>query len=163
MNCWEFEKKLQKLNPRLYVGRNIINTYNPELGSTGLYLKIRNPDDILTAKKARYVNFKDLGGVNQSAKTINDLEDGDTYLGMVTALYIPEGNWYNEDQSIRARGWREILCYLIKRGLVDVHKARKVFRREALGLEDYDKKSDLAKYHRFFPPKPKKYEVIPGA
>lgn len=163
MNCWEFEQKLQRLNPLLYVGRNIIYSYNPDLGSTGLYLKKRDRSSIETAKQARSVNFKAIGGSNQAEQKIRELEEEDTYLGMVTAKYIPEGNWYNEDESIQARGWREIVSYLIKKKLVDATKARRVFERAALGLEDYDKKSDLIKYQRFYPPKPKKYEVLVNA
>lgn len=150
MDAYEFEHKLQKLNPRLYLGRTPTDLFNGELGSTGIYLK--GVRDAGSQQLANKVDTTVLGKAESvSAKHTRYLREADVYLGGVTLRHIPEGNVYLPDQSLWAKGWREIVLNLIAAGVVDLGKAREVFDRGDLGQSQWDLMSDLKKYntHKF--------------
>lgn len=150
MDGYEFELQLQKLNPRLYLGGKCTEDFNPELGSTGIYLRdLRNQDDEALAKQIKTANLKPKAGV--SARQARYYSTADTYLGGCTLRYVPEGNVYLPDKSLWAKGWREILLTLAKHKIIDLQKARKIFRCPSLGVSTWDTLSDDAKFntHKF--------------
>lgn len=144
MNGYDFERKLKRLNPELYLGRTVVDYFNGELGSTGIYLKRRDPSGQSLANEVTSAVLGKPGSV--SAKDARYLKEADLYLGGVTLKHIPEGNVYNPDQSLWAKGWREILLNLIASRVVHVERARKVFECPSLGYSDWDNMSDLQKY-----------------
>lgn len=150
MNWLEFESKLKNLNPRIYLQRNIISSFNPELMSTGIYFKDRvyGFDDV-----NRNVGSK-------TRKAIDRMNSIDEYLGFCTVKHIPEGNLYNKEGELTARGWREILLDLSRREFVDIKRARKVFKCPSLGLSSYDKLTDDEKSSNFLEKKQEKYALF---
>ena len=130
MDCREFERKLKRLNPKLYVGNLIQHQFNNELLSTGIYFKDENPDKF---------------------SGIQELENQpDLYLGWITVKHVPEGNWYSDRGRVIARGWREILLNLASKKYIDLQKARKVFDCPSLGLSDYDKLTQEQKFQKYY-------------
>jgi hypothetical protein len=149
MTGYELETKLKKLNPLLYLGRTEVDYFNGELGSTGIYLKRRSIDAQKIANEADHTNFIKKDCITAGA--MRNLRDNDEYLGMTTLRHIPEGNQYLPDQSLWAKGWREIVLAIVKRGHCTLERARRVFECPSLGQSDWDRMSDLQKFatHHF--------------
>lgn len=149
MNAWEFETKLRRLNPRLYVGKRINPAYNPELLSTGIYLKDQRDEDcVKVAEEASQISVDDEVEA-PSAAQLRRLAENDRYLGFCTVRHIPEGNWYDTKGKVTARGWRELLLCLSHLRLIDLQKARRIFNRPGLGVETYDRLTHQQKKERY--------------
>lgn len=142
MDSIEFERKLKRLNNRLYLGKNIIDTFNPELLSTGIYYKELKTDPGF--------NLNDLSGKDYSNARKQFVENPDIYLTWCTIKHIPEGNWYNEKGKLIAKGWREILKFLSEKGYFDLKRAAKVFNCSSLGYSNYDSLNHDQKFQKFF-------------
>jgi hypothetical protein len=130
MTALEFERKLKKLNQRLYVSRTVNTTYNPELFSSGIYFQNGSELTNLYPKKSLTVSeFEQYREVNETP---------DLYVSWCTWRHIPEGTWIAKDESIIAPGWRQILLKLSAKKYIDLQRARKVFSCPSLGLSTYD-------------------------
>lgn len=133
----DFQAKLKKLNPNLWIDRtNISYGSNKELGSCGIYLREKDSDQI---------NTFGLGAEEyQLANRLNtrNME----HVGWVTHHWVPEGNQYfvpekihqYEGASLTSPGWREILLKLASAGHINIEKARTVFDCPGLGYSDWD-------------------------
>lgn len=146
MTSNEFAEKLYRLNPRIYLGKNINTEYNKDLYSTGIY--IRGFNDTGTVDPAEGMSTEEL------IRLRKDNETPDKYIGWVTVRWIPEGNWYCKDGSILAPGLREILLRLIELKYIKEKRARKVFNLPSLGLSDYDKLSYEQKFEKYWKSQP---------
>lgn len=133
MNALEFETKLKKLNPRLYLGRTLNTTFNPELLSTGIYCRDYNPSERVDLNTLDYESLEE----SSSVRRMNESPDG--YFSWCTWKHVPEGNQYTPQGKLLARGWREILLKLASCNLISLHKARRVFNDRSLGESSYDK------------------------
>lgn len=142
MDSIEFERKLRRLNNRLYLGKNIIDTFNPELLSTGIYYK--------DLKSDHGFDLNDLSGKDYSDARKQFVDNPDTYVTWCTIKHIPEGNWYNEKGKLIAKGWREILKYLSEKGYFDIEDAAKEFNCPSLGHSSYDLLDHNQKFLKFF-------------
>lgn len=140
MEASEFERKLRRLNPRIYLGKNINTEYNKELFSTGIYYKDGNNGEKIDG------SVLDAEG-SKLAQKYN--ESPDLYLTFCTYKAIPEGNLYDDKGHIIAPGWREILLNLGKKNLISINKARKVFQCPSLGLSTYDNLSVIDKFKKY--------------
>lgn len=143
MHLFVFKEKLKQLNPLLVV--------DSENASVVLDMK-QNPTGWSTAQM--YVNHgKRQEEMPHHLKTNLDL-DAQKFLDAKEAgeLFefvcgvpiedVPEYNIFSNRKRILARGWRNILRILIKRNLVSLAKARKVFNCSSLCESDYDNLSE---------------------
>lgn len=139
MNALEFEYKLRKLNSKLYVGKTVNTTFNKELYSTGIYIRGWNDSE--------HLDLRDSGlNVEDSTQARIQNENPDKYLTWCTWKHVPEGNLYNKNKKLVARGWREIVRNLAEQGHIDLLKARKVFDRSDIGVSHYDRMGHDEKY-----------------
>lgn len=126
MDLGTFKFLLKKLNPRIFVDENHrVFTTNKELGSSGIYLR---------GKKYDHIDSSVLDGdARKSADAYND--SNDIYIGWVTHGIVPEGDIFDENGRIIARGWRTTIKSLCQKGYIDEKKAKKVF---SWNPSDYD-------------------------
>jgi hypothetical protein len=124
MDINTFQEKLKELNPNLYIDFNHrILSLNPELGTSGIYLRGRKREKIKSNKR--------------EADILNDQDDD--YVAWCTHKWVPEGNEYNPQGRLISLGWRTILRRLIAKKVVDSSKAERVFGWEE---SDYDRMTD---------------------
>lgn len=121
-----FEEKLKKVNPNLYIDKEHI-TYatNPELGSSGIYLKNRRRD---------YIN--PTGLEYDYKKAVETHNAADDYITWVTKHIVFESDQFTEEGKRVALGWRTIVKKLVKDNLITSKKAKAIFGWEE---SDYDR------------------------
>lgn len=138
----DFHAKIQQLNEQLYVRTSERNRVTDEIGSFGLYHKgQRQKIDI--AKNRR--NAVD----HHHEVYLNALESGelDKFICGVPADYVPEYDVFDFVHTrILMPGWRTIVMSLVKKKLVTLDKARKVFQCSGLGESTYDKMEFFDKF-----------------
>jgi hypothetical protein len=137
MYLFDFQKKLQKLNPLLYVRTNERSRLCRGLFSVGIYLKAP------TRKKQTKSGDKALiHGTQQKYLDAIERGDLDTFLMGVCYNYVPEYDVFDMDlERLLMPGWRSILTFLIKKQVIDAEKAKRIFRCKSLGTTDWDKSS----------------------
>lgn len=133
----DFQAKLKKLNPCLWIDRgNISYGSNKELGACGIYLR---------QKYEKPLDTFGLGAEDYSA--VNHINTRNmVHVGWVTHHWVPEGNQYEvpkefhqyKGAKLESPGWREILLKLYDAGHIDIQRARKVFDCPGLGYSDWD-------------------------
>jgi len=52
--------------------------------------------------------------------------------------WTPEYDWF-EGGVLKARGWRSLALFLVKKGICSIERARRAFNCESLGTTDYDR------------------------
>ena len=140
MYNFDLETRLQRLNPRLYIERRVVNKGLKEFTLTGIYLKQPRRKKI-NISQADIHYAKDGGD-----KYLYDIQSGarDQYVCGVALEWVPEYDWFEWDDQLNemnlvAPGWRRIVTKLVSKGLTTFDRARKVFRCSSLGEHTYDK------------------------
>lgn len=137
MYLFDFQSKLKKLNPRLYVNTKEVRHIEGDWRSTGIYLRSAG------GRKGRSTGLGEVSNAAQSLLKDTMAGHVDKYIGPVSAGYVPEYEQYKFDKwgegKILAIGWRTTVLNLIRKGLVDADRAKKVFNCRGLGESSYDK------------------------
>lgn len=126
MDLGLFKQKLRALNPRLYVDEKHQVTQLNKIGTSGIYLKDQRSEKI----DSEWLD----GDSRRIAEAYNSTPD--LYVGWTTHQYIPEGDKFDDNGKLIARGWRTTLKMLWQAGHIDIKKAGKVFNWY---LSDYDR------------------------
>lgn len=124
MDILSFDERLKKINKNLYIDFNHrVYSLNPELGSSGIYLKHKKRTPI--------------PGTTADVRLYNDQDD--SMIAWCTHRHVPEGNVYDKTGRLIAIGWRAILSRCVKQNVCSKYKAEKVFGWEE---SDYDRMDD---------------------
>lgn len=140
----DFEKKLKRLNPHLYVDYRDARKASPKYDYllTGIYLRVTKRDK-LKYSKASYE------GLSQEQRAyLRDKEAGhfDVHVGGVCLQIVPEYDIFDiSGCQLLVPGYRSILLSLVKKGYVDLKKAKRVFACSSLGESDYDNQDFFGK------------------
>jgi|GEM_PF-6721612 len=138
----DFQNKIQKINPLLYVQTDKAVTRPEGHRHSGIYLK--NP-------KRRYMGItRDNYGIvdPKHIKYLDALETGtlDTFICGICLDFIPEYDIFNLEYSrMCIPGWRSIALTLVEKKVATIAKVRKAFNCRGLGESDYDRMSFLQK------------------
>jgi len=141
---FDFQSKLAKLNPNLYVNTKEVRHIRGDWHSTGIYLRNSGGRKGRTSTGRAYVSAA-------ASKLLEDTMAGrvDKYIGPVPASFVPEYDVFHFDKfgegRISAVGWRTILCNLVRKGLLDSRKTKKIFDCRGLGESTYDRSSGSQK------------------
>ena len=136
----DFQYKLQKLNPRLYIRTEQARTETDGSRHAGLYLK--EPERMA-------LRFEhDLNLVHHmQERYLKALAAGelDRFICGVCIDDVPEYDRFNlESDRIQAPGWRTVSLSLVKKQICSLARVRKVFNCASLGEFDYDQLKGLA-------------------
>lgn len=129
----EFLTKLRRLNSRLYVGERGAVAMSGEWHALGLYERRVSNRHQTSARLLSEANDVD-------RKYLGDRESGatDDFVCGIPAGWVPEGDVFDEQGKLLARGWRSIVCFLVKSNRTTWDKARKHFGA-GIGTSTYDK------------------------
>lgn len=138
----DFQNRLKKVNPLLYVQTDK-SVKRPEgHHHSGIYLKNRS-------RSAMGVSSESYGSVNTNhIKYLEALEKGelDTFICGICLDFIPEYDIFNLEQSrMCVPGWRSLALTLVNKKVATLEKVRKAFHCKGLGESDYDKMSFFQK------------------
>ena len=142
ITCYEFmlvsnfEYRLKKLNPRLFVYRESV-AQEDDWKISGIYLREAGKKETMAHWKWNYAT-------TEAQKYLQDTETGakDKFLCAVSLTEVPEYDIFNLDKGlIIAPGWRSILLALAKFKAIDIRDARRVFSAGSLGQQTYDRMS----------------------
>lgn len=138
----DFQNKLKKANPLLYVQTDK-SVLRPEgHRHSGIYLK--NPK-----RNQMNVSSEQYGLVSPShIKYLEALEKGelDTFICGICIDFIPEYDIFNLEYSkMCIPGWRSVALTLVNKKITTLAKVRKAFNCKGLGESDYDKMSFFQK------------------
>ncbi len=119
----EFNRKIKKLNPSLWVDLSkIAYPYSREYPTCGLYkdkkFLIGVPQKYVPEWTVSGVDFKKLTKSKKFEDIVDILDKG----------FIPEGS--NIEERLLWRGYRSILAHLCRLGHIDRQKAQKLFHCE---------------------------------
>ena len=132
----DFQNKLKKINPSLYVqtDKSIVRPEGHR--HSGIYLKNYKREHMTIARS-------DYGAVNPNhIKFLEALEKGelDTFICGICLDFIPEYDIFNLEYSrMCVPGWRSIALTLVEKKVATIAKVRKAFNCKGLGESDYDK------------------------
>ena len=116
----DFQHKLRKLNPRLYVNTDKVNRICDDVFVTGIYYKDSHASTNLKEFELAYAG---------EAKTyLADIDSGhlDKFICGCPVNYVPEHD-IKKDGRLVVRGYRSILKILLDSKLIDKHKAESLF------------------------------------
>lgn len=138
----DFQNKLKKVNPLLYVQTEMSVKREEGHRHSGIYLK--NPK-----RQQMNVSTEDYGTVNSNhIKYLEALKKGelDTFICGICLDFIPEYDIFNLEYSrMCVPGWRSIALTLVHKKVATIAKVRKAFNCKGLGESDYDKMSFFQK------------------
>lgn len=122
MYLFDLQSKLKKLNSNLYIKGG------------GLYLREhKRATNTLKDHELHY----DLA----AGKYLKDLYTGqvDTYIEALAKEYMPEYDEFDTEKGIlRVKGWRSLLCSLVKKKIIKLESAQRIFSSSLLE-QTYDK------------------------
>jgi hypothetical protein len=138
----DFQNRLKKINPLLYVQTDK-SVKRPEgHRHSGIYLKTQK-------RQAMSVSRDQYGLVNPNhIKYLEAVEKGefDTFICGICLDFIPEYDIFNLEYSrMCVPGWRSIALILVDKKVATLDKVKKVFNCNGLGESDYDKMSFFQK------------------
>lgn len=131
----DFQSKLRKLDPNLYVRTDDVRVLENGLKHAGVYYKQKKQ-----AVKSNKVDR--LHASSEQQKYLNALEKGelDFYVCGICIDILPEYDIINTNYGrIVSLGWRTVLLRLVEHKITTLEKARKVFNCSSLGESDFDK------------------------
>lgn len=134
MYLFDFIQKLQKLNPKLYANTEQRTYIMRGVWITGLYLKQPKRKKVSTGSRLAVLSEK-------QRQYMEAMEKGelDKFVGGVGLVYVPEYDIFDIEQyKLMLPGWRTILLNLAKQKVIDLDKAKRVFKRSSLGQSDWD-------------------------
>ena len=134
MLLFEFNYRLRKLNPRLYVATTYRRHVADGYYGTGIFLKDPGRQRGATRTEMQY-------GTSDQQRYLEAENSGtkDRFIMGCPVEWIPEYDVFNlETGRLMASGWRSVLMHLIKRGLIDRQYARRLFDCGSLGEATYD-------------------------
>ena len=138
----DFQNRLKKVNPLLYVQTDKAVKRPEGHRHTGIYLKNHKRTDT-------GVDSSNFGIVNPNhIKYLQALENGelDTFICGICIDFIPEYDIFNLEYSrMCVPGWRSIALTLVSKKVASLDKVRKAFNCKGLGESDYDKMSFFQK------------------
>ena len=138
----DFQNKLKKVNPLLYVQTDKAVLRPEGHRHSGIYLKNNQ-------RHAMGIARENYGIVNPNhIKYLEALEKGDldTFICGICIDFIPEYDIFNLEYSrMCIPGWRSIALTLVDKKVTTIAKVRKVFNCKGLGESDYDKMSFFQK------------------
>jgi hypothetical protein len=133
MYQFDFEAKLKRLNPRLYIGGEV-RKHNDEWAAQGLYMRrATNRTPIEASLKAQ--------ADGDTQKFLEEQEKGltDDYVCGVPHGWVPEYPVFDpKTRRLVARGWRGIVLTLVERKITTLARARQVFG-SSIGETTYDR------------------------
>lgn len=132
----DFKAKLRRLDTRLEIQHANPQLRENNLKFAPLYYKSPRREFSKIAKTDR--NLVHSG----HAQYLDALEKGvmDIYVTAICLDFIPEYDIFNKEYTkLAVIGWRSVLLMLVKKNIVSLDKARKVFNCQSLGEHDYDK------------------------
>lgn len=145
VNCmllFDFQSKLRKLDPRLYVKTDKCVVRENSLKHTGLYYKAER-------RTQMNVDSDSYGQVSpEHVKYLQALERGelDAFICGICLDIIPEYDIFNlEYTRLAIPGWRTIALRIVEAKAAKLDQVRKAFECSSLGETDYDKKSFFQK------------------
>lgn len=132
---FDFQHKLKKLNPSLFVNDSNANARDGEWKVLGLYLR-------RTAQSERFTEFQKVMLDGDARRYIDAQESGHAaeHVCSVPANWVPERDIFGADGKLLAKGWRTIVMNLIARRIVNRERATAVFGT-SLGETAYDRMS----------------------
>jgi hypothetical protein len=145
MYVFDFQKKLQKLNDKLYIKIDERTSIGTGLYSTGIYLKRAERAKVNTTSGDKALIY------GQQQKYLRALEKGDLdhYIMGVCLNYVPEYDIFDlAREKLLMPGWRSILLQLWRKKIINIEDAKKVFRCKSLGISDWDNLSFFAKMRK---------------
>lgn len=134
MYLFDLQAKLKKANPDLFVLTDRRVEVLSEIPSHPLMLRY--------GKRSRKFNTWGKHYVDSNTQKYMEMkENGQAgeYICGVSA-WTPEYDWFDlEKNMLKARGWRSLALFLVKKGLCTLDQARRAFECESLGTTSYDK------------------------
>ncbi len=133
----EFKRRIQRLDPSLYVDDSIKRLVQGEWHTSGLFSRKRK-------RSSNTVDGTNLhyAGSSAAASYLQASETGhlDQFVCGVPFNWVPEYDVFDlTTGKILARGWRSIVSALVKQGHCSWDRARKVFQSSELGRTSYDR------------------------
>lgn len=131
----DFESKLKKVNPRLFIDYSRVRDADPATPvGCGLYLREQRDSPV-----RGIFDGKD----KQWAEEYNSRSI--LYLGWVSYPSVPTGDLYNLDTGvILSPGWRSVLKKLISKKAITKEKAKKVFDYEESSYDRFSRDEKIA-------------------
>lgn len=131
MTPQDFNRKLKKLNPRLWVDHSkIAFPYSKEYPTCGLYID----EKFIMGVPQKFVPEWTVAGVDMERMVKKNQNDELDY--MLDKGFIPEGK--DIEERLLWRGYRAILSHLCKLGHIDKSRAEKSFKCEITpGRKEY--------------------------
>ncbi len=121
----DFERKLKKLNPRLWIDHTKISyPYLKEYPTCGLYLDTK----FIAGVPQYFIPEYSVAGID--LQQMADRHHHDFYNEIIKTGLIPEHNPHRYSDRLLWRGSRVILAALTLRGNIDQYKAQKLFRHD---------------------------------
>ncbi len=135
----DFQAKLRRLHPGLYVKTDARKELAEGFHITGIYIKVPKREVY------KYTTRVNKNAVNHKHEDyLNAAERGelDKFICGVCLEQVPEYDIFClVNNSMLAPGWRKIALRMVKLKICSLAHARKIFSCSSLGESDYDKMS----------------------
>lgn len=132
MELFTLKEKLARLNPNLFVMNERRVTVAASVPSYPLMLRWGKRGKSISAERKHY-----LDGDAQKLQEMRESGQAGEFMCGVSE-HSPEYDIFDLDLgTVKMRGWRSLVIFLVRRGICSIERARQVFDG-SLGLTDYD-------------------------